>query len=770
MTLASTLTQTLVGVWSNDMVIEKKEKIDMERLSFLLSNPDVPKETKRELKKLNEKISEGCWAKITYKLGKQAKESSEPLGRLNASENIGLQGLKRDVRNFLANRNYFDIDMVSAHPSLCVALCRKQNLTNTYQTELIDKREEKLTELMDALDCSRSTAKDYITALYFGEENVSYALPQWFKSLHLEISNARKVITQNDEWTDALKFLNGKRKNRIGSAFAFLLQSIERACLIVLEKSAKKNGRSLDSYIHDGGLVQRHEGEEVFPEELLRKFEKDIEAETGFSIRLASKPMETSWVMTEKNDELIDPITLINDSFAAIQFAKLCGTNIVLDTGVVWVFETTTGMWSCEEDVIKRMVTQCGRKLIFKQMGSDGIKVYDYSGSVKNTKNLMIKLPDILERQNGFFHTRIASDVGKILFPDGIYDFKTGEFVEQFDSNIVFRYAMPRKFPRKEMEKIAELEKLIFTDAFADQDHASTLRHSLMRAAIGDYKRRVMTVGLGLTASGKGSLATLVKNSFGDYCASFNGNSMIGKSYDTESSRELTWVMDIASRRFAMSSEIKTRNEDGKRASIAIDGNMLKTVVSGGTDFIQACKKYENDKTIMNKSTLFMFAQDLPAIDPPDDAVRDRLRVCEWSYSYVDEPKKPYEKKRDRSILEKLADPDYGDAFFWLMVREYEDWKQKNFVEPARAEVELQARAELIKEVDFEAILFEAYQVTNDKNDFVPFEELYDYLKNNGVHDTKSRIGRCLNALNLLDVVKKIDKKATHCRIGIKKI
>ena len=302
MTTASTLTQTLVGAWSNDMVIMKKEKIDMERLGFLLSNPDVPKETKRELKKLSEKISEGCWAKITYTLGKQAKESSEALGRLNASENVGLQGLKRDVRNFLSNRYYFDIDMVSAHPSLCVALCRKQHLTHTYQAELIDKREEKLAELMDALGCSRSTAKDYITALYFGEENVSYALPQWFKTLHLEISNARKVITQNDEWNDALKFLNGKKKNRIGSAFAFLLQSIERACLIILEKSAKKHGRSLDTYIHDGGLIQRHEGEEVFPEELLRKFEKDIFDETGFSIRLASKPMETSWVMTEKND------------------------------------------------------------------------------------------------------------------------------------------------------------------------------------------------------------------------------------------------------------------------------------------------------------------------------------------------------------------------------------------------------------------------------------------------------------------------------------
>jgi YVTN family beta-propeller protein len=39
---------------------------------------------------------------------------------------------------------------------------------------------------------------------------------------------------------------------------------------------------------------------------------------------------------------MVDPSVLVNDSFAAREFAKLCGSNIVLDTGVVWVFDNTT--------------------------------------------------------------------------------------------------------------------------------------------------------------------------------------------------------------------------------------------------------------------------------------------------------------------------------------------------------------------------------------------------------------------------------------------
>jgi hypothetical protein len=142
----------------------------------------------------------------------------------------------------------------------------------------------------------------FITALYFGEA-ISYAsLPNFYKQLWTEVDNARKVITQDEVWFEALRFLNGKKKNRLGSAFSFVLQTIERECLFAMEKSAKRNGRSLDTYIHDGGLIRKREGEEEFPETLLRIFEKDIEADTGFKLNLVSKPMDTSYVFAIKEN------------------------------------------------------------------------------------------------------------------------------------------------------------------------------------------------------------------------------------------------------------------------------------------------------------------------------------------------------------------------------------------------------------------------------------------------------------------------------------
>lgn len=691
----------------------------------------------------------------------------DKIGRLYVKGGLGLQSFLFDMRNPLLEKNYWDIDMENCHYILLAKLGNDWGVKTDAIQHYISNRTEELRKVSE----NRSIAKTAFLKVAYGGNIKLYnehynddgIAPEGDTTLLKKIEEEMRPIVDLcwAKYPQHHKKVKSKPNPKF-SLFSQILQTEEKNCLMAMVEYLDTQNRYMGVLIHDGGGVQKLKNEESFPEDLLKGCEDAIFKATGYSHRIVHKPYKHGFVL-KKDDELVDPTILVNDSFAAIQFSKLCGSNIVLDTGVVWVFESSTGMWSRDEESIRRMITNFGRKLVFKQMGAEGVKVFDYSGNVKNTKNLMIKLPDVLPRQNGFFQLRISSDVGKLLFPDGIYDFKTAEFTERFDPNIVFRYAMPRKFPNKDLEKIAELEKILFTDAFADKNHASTLRHSLMRAAIGDYKRRVMTVGLGMTASGKGSMATLTKNAFGEYCGEFNGNSMIGKSYDTESSTELRWVIDIASRRFAMSSEIKTRN------SSAIDGNMLKNVVSGGTDFLKACRKYENDQSIMNKSTLFMFAQDLPSIDPPDDAVRDRLRVCEWSYSYVDEPKKPYEKKRDRSILEKLADPAYGDAFFWLIVQEYEEWRQKEFVEPARAEVELHARAELIKEVDFEAVLLEEYEITNDEKDTVPFDELYEYLKNNGVQDSMTKVGRSLTALKLLTLVKKIDKKAVRCRTGVRR-
>jgi hypothetical protein len=72
-----------------------------------------------------------------------------------------------------------------------------------------------------------------------------------------------------------------------------LLQECERMCLVALCEAITAEGLGVSALIHDGLLVQRQQGYgTMLPAEQLRRWERDVEAATGFSVRLAEKPME----------------------------------------------------------------------------------------------------------------------------------------------------------------------------------------------------------------------------------------------------------------------------------------------------------------------------------------------------------------------------------------------------------------------------------------------------------------------------------------------
>jgi len=299
--MTTTHTEVLMSV-SADTCYAKEEKIDVDALAYLLTlTDDLPKEDIKVLKHIKGHLTRGCYFPVLYKLGKQMKSADGLLGRLCPIKNIGLQGLRRDVRSALAMKNYWDIDMVNAHPTLMLQLCEKKGLVCTEQTKFIQNRNEYLDEMCETLLCDREAAKAKINSLYYGFPEASNDMSERIVALHKEILRAREVMVGSAEWASQLKFLNG-RPNRLGSGLSFIIQTIERSCLLTMESSALRNKRLLEVYIHDGGLIRKEEGEEAFPERLLRVFEADILQKLGFKVSLVVKPMETSFVPTGKSE------------------------------------------------------------------------------------------------------------------------------------------------------------------------------------------------------------------------------------------------------------------------------------------------------------------------------------------------------------------------------------------------------------------------------------------------------------------------------------
>ena len=751
---------------SGDVAIEKRETFDVDFARWLLEQKDkLTKEDREALRIYYKERRNGNQHDTLYKLGKDIKH--EHLGRFIAKGGIGLQCLQHDIRAALAQKYYWDVDVRNAQPTLLVQYATKRGWVCEKVKHYNQYREELLTELMETFGIERWVAKERVTSLCFGMiPSPDRYTPFFVNELQPELATLMKNI-----WAERKEDIGSLAKRGVRSAMAYILQTEERKVLLAMEASLAKQGRALEVYIHDGGLVRKKEGETHLPEEVLRKVERDVERDTGYKVSLAIKPLVTTFERDEEEDGLVPQDVLVNDAYAADKFAEAMGDLFAMDGGMLWVFNPETGMWGYDKATLERVITGLNGKLVFRQRSDKGIRTFDYSGSVEKRNALIRMLPSKAPIRDGFFRSKRQSDVGKLLFPDGIYDFKTDTFTPGFDPSIVFTARMPRPFPKtKDRTKMNFILHNTFYEPFCPSGQPTTgdertLLHELMRAAYGDFTRKKLVIGLGPHDCSKGMTTILTTTAFGSYSQSFNGNSLLHKSFSGESERDYTFALKFVNSRFAFSSEIRVPKDD--KAPVAVDGTLLKTLASGGDD-IEARRLYELPVQVYNKAQLFVFANDMPKISPSADCVSSKVVPVNWSVSFVEDPMLPTEKKRDATMSDLYKQPEYGDAFFWLIVEEYAKWKASGFKEIALPETAKQGLEDLMPAKRLGPLLLEAYDLTKSPLDVVPFDDIREWVKSEGWEGTDNKLGRELTALGLGMLRRRERGKMATYRTGLR--
>ena len=270
--------------------VSKIEVFDADFARELRANPDVPKEERDKLRRYLKRCENIHHVKVDYKLGKSMRSQHLNLGRLCATDGVGLQCFSRDVRSALAGRYYWDVDVVNAQPTLIVQYCEREGWECGALKRYVETREEVLEDMERDLGIQRWEAKERIISILFGA-SAEGLTPFLTRDLQPEV---RRILT--NVWAknaDTLKWLKSQ-PNHMGRGMAFLFQTEERKVLLAMDKAFGKRGRSLDVLIHDGGLVRKREGETELPRSLLREVEADVKAETGYSVRLAVKSLETT--------------------------------------------------------------------------------------------------------------------------------------------------------------------------------------------------------------------------------------------------------------------------------------------------------------------------------------------------------------------------------------------------------------------------------------------------------------------------------------------
>jgi hypothetical protein len=230
---------------------------------------------------------------------------------------------------------------------------------------------------------------------------------------------------------------------------------------------------------------------------------------------------------------------------------------------------------------------------------------------------------------------------------------------------------------------------------------------------------------------------------------------------DTEATKALSWVKPICDKRIAYSNEITV--DPAKRRPI--NGNLLKTL-SGGGDDITLRTNHRDEQEVINKALLFIFVNDLPDISPVDGSVRDRLVTIPYTYSFVDAPVLPCEKKRDHTISRTLKTDAHRDATIHLVLDAMKAWDGQPYVLPPECNA---LKDDLAPMTDLRELLNEEFDFTGKEEDTVPTSELLDFLRSKRVDGSDRKLGDRLTQIGLPSVVMREGRRTIRVRTGIRR-
>ena len=285
--------------------LSKTEIFDINMAKYILGQ-EIDSEDRKKIRLMIKNKEAGSNLNIHYILGKSSKQNKygkEYLGRIVPLGNYGLQTLSGDIRRALSRPYYWDLDIINAQCEILNQIAGKNKWTNTYLTELCVNRDDIFMKIIEKNKITRSEVKVIFLSLLFGGRCLD-TYDEWIKDkFYPEIQSI--MINLSNKYPDLLKTCQKlKPTNPIGSCCAIILQTIERKCLLILDEFLTKNGRSMDTYIHDGGLVRKlSPNESEFPTDLIKKAESYIMDNTGYDLKLTCKSMDTTFKLPNSAPE-----------------------------------------------------------------------------------------------------------------------------------------------------------------------------------------------------------------------------------------------------------------------------------------------------------------------------------------------------------------------------------------------------------------------------------------------------------------------------------
>jgi len=328
-----------------------------------------------------------------------------------------------------------------------------------------------------------------------------------------------------------------------------------------------------------------------------------------------------------------------------------------------------------------------------------------------------------------FINNSYKNTINYLPFIDGIYSFVDKKLYTYNElPNIHFTQKIYRKFPVYNAIDKEELLRRVLNPIYSNVEELDHLLHILSRALSGNISDKKWYVGCGSRDCGKGITTLLLKGGFGSYIDAFDSKCLISsKIGDNDAGKALGWVVGVKDCRLLISNEIDAKEENEDKKPDKLNGNIIKTLASGG-DEMKGRLLYKDNITFTPQFSIFIMCNELPEVSPAD--AKDNLELFNFKSKFVNEEdyiENTFYKKKDHNIKAFCKEDKTIDAFILLILDAF------NIVrKPTPESVKISTSTHNIDEkINIELFLIKNFINTDDKNDKYHTADLECILKGN---------------------------------------
>ncbi len=589
------------------------EKYNISNAQKLLHTNLLDDEYKGSLKKYL-KHGKGGSVEVEYTINEIGRLGAKVKGLKKGETCITQTLMWREAKAALCKRDYVDLDMVNAHLQFAEQIFRESE----YDTPILstfNKTRDKFFDKMSKYNIDRDQCKSLVLVILYQGKITTWCSENKFPLSNLKGSiiydletemreNSKKLLNTNELLKYRLEAIKNKGAdyyNLDGTALSYFLQTIESKCILSLYRHLTKSGFIVGSLIHDGLHLQKPSNDFNYSN-IITECKEQIFKDTQIKIDLKIKEFPVI-------DELDNIIVVESDKVGGDYITDKLKNDYVISQERI--FMRINNVWTTNEKVIKRgLVKSIGNmNIFFGSKGGDDIVPYS---TMAKSCNQMLQYVEPTEDED-FIDKLWTSNLQKLCFKNGYYDFKKGKLVD-YDLDTHTTIKINRDYKKAEPEYIQKVYDKILNPIFNnDNELMNCWLNYIARGVAGHIEDKNWGVGIGERDCGKGVLVGLLESCFGEYCRSTNSENFLYKNNGTDSAKALSWLVPFEFKRLLLTNEI-TRDSQGK---YKINGNVLKKLSSGG-DKIEARVNHKDEINFKIQARVCMFCNDLPPIEPAD--------------------------------------------------------------------------------------------------------------------------------------------------------